>query len=215
MPESVRRESPLADRMRSFAATDGRASDVILSEHPFLGHVNLRGDPASTAFRDAAASALGCPLPREPNSFAAAEGVRTCWLGPDEWLVMCDGEKEKTLADGLRRALAAQVAAVTEVSSGQTVLALSGRRAIDVLAKGCPLDLHPRVFGPGRCAQTYIARAGALILRTGAAPGFELVVRSSFADYFWLWLTAAAADYSWGVVRPAPWKATPCGRLPD
>ena len=196
MPDPVRRESPLADRMpRSSAVADSRTADVIVSEHPFLGHINLRGDPASAVFCHAVRSALGCPPPMEPNTFVDAKSMRACWLGPNEWLVICDGENERTLADSLRSALSGQVAAVTEVSSGQTVVGLSGRRAIDLLAKGCPLDLHPRVFGPGRCAQTYIARADALIIQTSASPSFELVVRRSYADYFWLWLTNAAAEY--------------------
>lgn len=84
---------------------------------------------------------------------------------------------------------------------------MSGARARDVIAKGCPLDLHPRVFGPGHCAQTYFDRAGIMILQTSTAPSFELIVRRSYADYLWAWLTDAASEYGYAVVEPAPWIA--------
>jgi hypothetical protein len=55
----------------------------------------------------------------------------------------------------LRQALANCFAAVTEVSGGQTVILLRGDSVRDMLAKGCPLDLHARVFGIDRCAQSH------------------------------------------------------------
>lgn len=207
MSKRMREESPLVGRkLESLAANASDAAGVIFCERAFLGHINLRGDPGSAAFVGAVRQALGCALPLEANTFVDADAVRACWLGPNEWLVMCDGAKERARADELRRALEGQFSAVTEIGSGQTVVGVSGARARDVIAKGCPLDLHPRFFAPGRCAQTYIARSGVTILQTSAAPSFELIARRSYADYLWAWMTDAAAEYGYAVVEPVPWS---------
>lgn len=206
MSNRMRQESPLVGRkLESLAADASDAADVIFCERAFLGHINLRGEPGSAAFVGAVRLALGLALPLEANTFIDENDMRACWLGPNEWLVMCDGAEEHARANDLRHALEGQFAAVTEIGSGQIVLGVGRARARDVIAKGCPLDLHPRVFAPGCCAQTYIARSGVTILLTSAAPSFELIVRRSYADYLWGWLTDAAAEYGYAVVDPAPW----------
>jgi len=64
-----------------------------------------------------------------------------------------------------------------------------------VLAKGCTLDLHPRSFATGRCAQTGLAKASILISKFDDVPTFEVFVRRSFAEYLALWLQHAGAGY--------------------
>ena len=205
MSERARAQSPLAGRgLETAHASAVEAATVIFCERGLLGHINLRGDPASPAFLGAVERTLGCALPLDANRFVDADDVRACWLGPNEWLVMCDGANEAARAGELRRVLYGQFAAVTEIGSGQTIIGVSGVRARDVIAKGCPLDLHPRVFGPGRVAQTYIARSGVTLLQTSAAPSFDLIVRRSFADYLWSWITDAAAEYGYAVVEASP-----------
>ena len=82
-------------------------------------------------------------------------------------------------------------ASVVELGSGQTTIEISGPRAREVIAKGCPLDLHPRKFEPGRCAQSRLARSLVTLVQVDATPTFELIVRRSFADYLWQWLLDA------------------------
>ena len=68
-----------------------------------------------------------------------------------------------------------------------------------MLAKGCPLDLHPRAFTPGSCAQSLLAKADVLIhLRADDprhGPTFDLYVARSFAHYLWAWLEDAGREY--------------------
>ena len=91
---------------------------------------------------------------------------------------------------------------VTDVTGGQTVITLRGPSARDVLAKGCPLDLHPLVFQPGDCAQTLLGKANVIIRCVDDSPSYELIVRRSFADYAALWLHDAALEYGCAVVLP-------------
>ncbi len=81
-----------------------------------------------------------------------------------------------------------------DVSANRTTLELRGPRARELLEFGCPIDLHPRVFGPGRCAQTLLARANVLIWHVADEPEdtWRLFVRPSFAAYVAAWLADAA-----------------------
>ena len=130
---------------------------------------------------------------------AEAQGNTVYWLGPDEWLLVTGRERRAALEAELRGALAGVRSAITDVSGGQTVVVLRGGHVRELLAKGCPLDLHPRAFDVGQCAQSHLAKAPILIRQLDREPSFEIVVRRSFADYFWLWLEDAAAEYGLAV----------------
>jgi sarcosine oxidase subunit gamma len=84
---------------------------------------------------------------------------------------------------------------VTDVSAQRTTLELSAPRARDVLAKGCSLDLHPRAFGPGRCAQTDLGRANVVLHQVDEGPTYELLVAGSLAAYLAAWLADAMEEY--------------------
>ena len=198
------RQSPLS-RFFGMVGAAIRAEDaaVVISERPFLGHLNLRGDPEDAGFTSAAASVLGLALPTEPNTAAVNGEMLALWLGPDEWLVVTPPSAQTRLLETFEVALDGKHAAVTDVTGGQTVITLSGPRARDVLAKGCPLDLHPAVFRPGHCAQTLVAKANVTIRCVDDSPAFELIVRRSFAEYMALWLHDAAQEYGPYVVPPS------------
>ena len=191
--DPVRRHSPLASAAAATAPAPGAA--VALYERRFLGHYNLRADAGEAARGAALRSALGFDLPLEPNAVAGAGGVTAFWLGPDEWLVMTPYEPDQTPARKIEAALDGGFAALTDLSGGQTVIVVAGPRAGDVLAKGCPLDLHARCFAVGTCAQTLLAKAHVLLFRRERET-FEIVVRRSFADHLWRWLQDAALEYS-------------------
>jgi sarcosine oxidase subunit gamma len=180
------RHSPLAPLAEALAA--GSSDAVALREIRFVAQVDVRADADG-------ASALGLPL--EPNT-TADRGERTLLcLGPDEWLAVGPDGDAPALAAELEAAGAGWVTTV-DLSSNRTVLELTGPLAREVLAKGCTLDLHPRAFGPGRCAQTALARAQVIL--EARDDGFRIYVRGSFATYLATWLLDAMAEYGRGVV---------------
>ncbi len=193
MSETAYRESPLV-QCRVVDRGVNENPGVVFNEYPFLGHLNLRGNPADKSFLKAVKKVLGLALPQEPNTVEQGDELTIFWLGPNEWLIVALPDQQEALLQSLREALAEIFSAVTDVSGGQTVITLSGPHVRDVLAKGCTLDLHPRVFTSGRCAQTLISKAGALIRQRDDA-FFEIIVRRSFADYLWRWLEDAAGEY--------------------
>jgi len=189
----------------------GRPDRLQLAELPYLSMVNLRVDPAGPVAARIAAL-LGVELPTEPNTVVSSAAWSVLWLGPDEWLVVGPDGAAADLVGLLRGLLAGQRGSAVDVSANRTTIELAGPFARDVLEQGCPLDLHPRVFGPGRCVQTMLARAQVVIWRpadgaAGAQAGaqassseevFRLLVRGSFAGYLAAWLNDAAGEY-WAV----------------
>jgi sarcosine oxidase subunit gamma len=186
--ETLRR-SPLAHL--EFPAHSG----VHLREVPFLAQVNLRVDPTSPA-AGRIGDALGAPLPTDPNTVTTVAELLVMWLGPDEWLIVGPDGQAPQLEAQLRSALADQPGSVVDVSANRTTLELSGPAARQVLEKGCPLDLHPRAFTPGTCAQTLLARANVVLHQVDDAPTYRILVRPSFADYLAEWLLDAMGEFA-------------------
>ena len=195
MVEAYLRQGVLDHRHLDARAVDDIGdAGVTLGERRFLGKINLRGQPTKK-FRDAVAGALGIAPPNAPNSAAGDDARTVLWLGPNEWLIVTPPGAEAETADALRAALTGHHVAVTDVSEGRTVIALAGRHARDVLAKGCPIDVHPRVFAPGHCAQSTYGKANVLVHQTSDAPAYDIYVERSFADYLWACLEDAAEEY--------------------
>ena len=201
MSESIQKASPLVrfERARPMLPLSQGDAGVRAWERAFCGHVNLRVDPANPEVLAAVHGILGFALPLQPNSVARNENITVFWLGPNEWLIMVADGAAAAIMSALQRALHGQFFAVTEVSGGQTIVVLRGKHVRDVLAKGCSLDLHARSFGPGRCAQSHLAKAPILLHQLDDDPTFELILRRSFADYLWLWLLGAADEYGFDV----------------
>ncbi|MGH3403544.1 MAG: sarcosine oxidase subunit gamma [Streptosporangiaceae bacterium] len=191
MAEHTDRISPLAGYAGAFAATGGTGAE--LAELAFCTQLNLRLDPKGDA-AERVALALGAPLPSGPNTCTRAGTLTICWLGPDEWLLLGEPDRAAELAARVSGALGKEFGSVVDVSASRTTIRLAGLQARDVLAHGCALDLHPRVFGPGQCAQTLLARAGVLLIADDDG-AWRILVRSSFARYLADWLLDASLEY--------------------
>ncbi|RDU96378.1 sarcosine oxidase subunit gamma [Trinickia dinghuensis] len=189
----ARLESPMIGAQALLDASQAQQSKAFrLRERPFLELVNVRGEANDGAFIAAVESVLGARLPTKPNTIVQGNGYDALWLGPDEWLVRSSEARTPELEGKLRTALGALFASVVDVGSGYTVLEVSGERVRDVISRGCPLDLHPKVFGQGQCAQSHYFKAPVVLIPTGDN-SFDLIVRRSFGDYFLRILTDAAA----------------------
>jgi len=200
MSDSSHQHSPLVERNTEARRRQSPPDPgVTLRERPYLGYINLRGNVSDSAFAEAVRGVIGVDLPSEPNTFSESDDCRAIWLGPDEWYIVTAPGAEATTVDALEQALADRPHAVNDVTGGTATLELHGPRARDVIGKGCTLDLHPRAFGPGQCAQTLISHAGVVIRHVDDTPTFELVVRRSFADYLWIWLEDSALEYGLAV----------------
>ncbi len=187
MPEG--RRSPLEGLLPwSLPATENNPA-VALSELRFAEQIGIRVRAPAPAYL------AGVPLPLEPNRVASMRAVRTLWLGPDEWLVTAPENGAPDLLARITRALAGRSAMVSDLSASRAVIEIAGHEARRLLEKGCGLDLHPRSFGPGHCAQTLFAHLPVILDQLSAAPLYRLLVRRSAARWLALWLIDAAGEF--------------------
>jgi sarcosine oxidase subunit gamma len=163
--------------------------EVALAELRFAEQIGVRVRPPVAAYL------AGVPLPLQPNRVASMRSVRTLWLGPDEWLVTAPEGAAPDLMGRITRALANRQAAISDLSASRAIIEITGARARALLEKGCGLDLHPRAFGPGSCAQTLFARLPVILDQTSAAPAYRLFVRRSSARWLAEWLIDAAVEF--------------------
>jgi len=77
----------------------------------------------------------------------------------------------------------------------RAIIEIAGTHARTLLEKGCGLDLHPRAFGPGQCAQTVFAKLPVIIDQLAAAPLYRLFVRQSAARWLAEWLIDSAQEF--------------------
>jgi sarcosine oxidase subunit gamma len=202
MPDSYLRQSALAHlHLEAMAVDDPGDVAVLMCERAHLGMAILRGAPGDDAFLAAARGILGAALPVAANTVSEGEGVTVLWLGPDEWLVVTPSGEGVALGRALDAGVARHGGIATHVTDSRAVIGVSGPRARDVLAKGCPLDLHPGSFGPGRCAQSLVAKASVLVHQRDDGPGYDLYVGRSFTTYLWRWLADAAHEYGSAVTH--------------
>jgi sarcosine oxidase subunit gamma len=187
------RRSPVAHLSDRLAETSAAGGEVALAETAYTGMVSLRVDPDSPpAVRVAAV--LGAALPAACGDVTGSGSHHALWLGPDEWLVVTTTDAV-ALADQLAAAVGEDRGLALDVSANRTVLELSGPQARAVLEKGCPVDLHPRAFGPGRAVSTTLARVPVLLWQTDDDT-YRLLPRSSFADYVARWLLDAMVEFA-------------------
>ena len=150
----------------------------------FPAQVSLRID------RDRAPEAVAAELPA-PSAWSSSQGGREwLWLGPDEWLVVGPVGSQAEMANELGAALAGTHHSVVEVGSNRAVFDLTGPDRHALLAKGCGLDVHPRSWRAGVCAQTLLARVPVILQERH--DGTRVFVRPSFAGYLAAWLDDAA-----------------------
>lgn len=169
------RASPLAHRAADLERLAERTrGGVTAIEIPFLAQVDLRVDEAT-------ARAAALLVPFAPNTVLRHELRAALWLGPDEWLVVGPDGTAASIVDELRAALHGAHASIVDVSANRAVLDLSGPSALDLLATGCTIDLHPRSWRPGMCAQTLFDRTPVLLEHLPGG-GTRLSLRPSFAD---------------------------------
>jgi len=168
-------------------------------------------DLVQIAVRRSAADAFGAALAGmglsapPPGEVRSAGALDLLWLQPDTYMLVLPRNAPRSL-DALT-----PHAALVDQSDGRSAFTLSGPRARDVLAKGCRLDFHPRVFGPGRVTAGSFAHVTAVIQQlnrdrpaaTSAGRGspvpvdepvFRIIVFSSFAQHIAEWLGHATVS---------------------
>lgn len=141
---------------------------------------------------------LGVSLPTTPNT-AIGQQPRSIWLAPDAWIIVGAVQPISEIE------AAAEDASVlcVDASSTHFVVEIAGASARALIAKGCSLDLHPRVFGSNSAASTWMAQARVQIERIGDAQAFRLYFERNLRLYLRAWFEDALLEFKEAAVAPA------------
>ena len=159
-----------------------------------LAQVDLRLDPAE-------ASRVPFPLPAEPNRVWEDGPNAAIWLGPDEWLITGPPGTAGGLVTDLDQALASEHHSAIDVSANRATFEMTADDRLEIMAAGCTIDLHPRHWQAGMCAQTLIGKVPVVLVEREAST--RIFVRPSYAASLADWLAAAAAGLR-EAIPPAP-----------
>ena len=130
-------------------------------------------------------------FPDGPNTKTVNDGATLMYIGPDHWLLRADLAREDDLTAVLRPEGAPPDISIVRVSDTLAFFRITGSDAPDLLAIGCPLDLHGSRFGPDAASFTECFGLKALVTR--CAGGFDVAVDQSFGPMVADFLTRAAA----------------------
>lgn len=108
---------------------------------------------------------------------------------PDRFLIVATPAQRGELTETLQKDVSQSKGCVhlTDLTSALSALSLVGPRAREVLAKLTPLDLGPRSFPDGSCAETGLAKIHAVIYREDwqSLPAYVLLVSRELGQYGW------------------------------
>jgi sarcosine oxidase subunit gamma len=181
--------------LRAISPLDGRyasAAGVTLSPIAPRTRLALRAGADDLGTIE---TALGFALPRRPKTVTSEGAVSALWLGPDDWLLVDEGEGRDPLA--LESSLAERFAGVAvpfslvDVTNRSVAISLDGPAAEAVVSAGCAQDIRLQTFPVGSATRTVLTKADIVLWRR-AEHRFEIACWRSFSDYVWTLLTVAA-----------------------
>ena len=143
--------------------------------------------------RAACSAAFGLALPMRLGPAAAVGERAALWLGPDEWLLISEGQSVEAVFAALEAGIGDAPHSLVDVSHRQVGLRVVGAQAARVLGAGCPLDLRLRAFPVGMATRTLFDRVEIVLWRR-AETEFRVEVGRSLSP----WLAAALTEAARG-----------------
>lgn len=156
-----------------------------------LGQVTLRSDLADPRLRAAVEAVTGVAVPA-PLRIEGTSVRGAAWMSPDELLLFLPRDEVGPALQRLSAELDGLHHLALDVSDLRLAIRLEGAAAREILAKLCPADLHPDVFGPGAFRRTRLGQVAVGIWLEGQ--GACVVCFRSVADYALRLLRQSAAD---------------------
>lgn len=150
-----------------------------VAEAGLRGMITVRGDLASSKMKKAVKAVTGTPVPAQRR--IEIEGDKAAaWMSPDELLILVPYEEARATVDVLEKALSGEHCLVADVSDARAVFTVAGEKALDVLAKLCPVDVG--TLAEGEVRRTRAAQVAAAFWKSGPDE-FTLVSFRSVAGY--------------------------------
>ena len=156
------------------------------------GHLVIRMSSEKNAdLVSAIQTVTGLTLPTKPLSSTNNGSFIMNGMSPDEYLLLVPNKTEFEVESKLRQLITCHYA-IVNITGGQTVLELSGKRSETILKKSTSYNIHSSAFPIGKVVTSVFAKSQAVIRRTDKQC-FQLIVRRSFSDYLWKWIVDAGS----------------------
>lgn len=172
----------------------GSEPGIVFVERRNLSIAHIVDKSGSQTIAQVVKKETGCALSDKANTATTNGACSVLSLAPGRWLAVSAVHDEGTLAGALRNS----GTVVNDIGGGRTVIRISGRRVRDLLAKGCPVDIHPCVFGPDACAATDLLHIPVIIHNLDYY-SYDVYVSLSYALSLWEWLTDGAGEFGYQV----------------
>ena len=116
------------------------STELMLESLSFIGKINLRIKYDDHESLKMVSEYLNYDLPNSSGEVQGNNETRTAWLGPDEFLIQCTKDETSNIINELTDILGNSFYSLTDVSDYYLTIRLSGKKSIEVLSKGCPLN---------------------------------------------------------------------------
>jgi sarcosine oxidase, subunit gamma len=163
---------------------------ITMREMTGRGMIDLRGLATDKKFMKAAKDVLGLDLPKTPRTTNTWGDMKALNLAPDQWLILCPGDKAQKILAELNAALKSIHSLAVDVSDMRAIIRLEGEHARTTVMKGTSIDLTHGEYPPGTIRRMKFAEVGAL-LHIIEDDVIEIYVFRSYADYAWEFLLKA------------------------
>mgnify|MGYP003951236739 CR=1 FL=1 len=162
-------------------------NNISIEEIPFVGKINLRGNPKDKDFLNDVGSVLEILLPLNPNTKIQNNEFQVIWLSPNEWLISffnynIFNEKIKKLKNKLNH----EKTSTTDISENKTIIRIEGNNVNKLLRKFMVLDIENLLRNNSSVAQTVFIKIPILIIRNHLyqeKQSFDIHINRSHANY--------------------------------
>tara|TARA_B110000483_G_C18081585_1_gene498324 strand:- start:57 stop:662 length:606 start_codon:yes stop_codon:yes gene_type:complete len=137
----------------------------------------------------------GLAFPQSYPTVSFNSETRILWTGPDICIVV---SSDKNIKEKILQVVKEEDFATTDLSHSRAVMEISGKRSIDILKKGTPLNLNSSEFKKNNCANSSYNGISFMVDFTDDKNiTFRLFCLRSFGGSFYHSITDAALEYGY------------------
>lgn len=162
-------------------------NNILIEEIPFIGKLNLRGNPKNKDFLSIIGSILEVVIPLDPNTKIQNKNFQIVWLSPNEWLINFFNQNIfNEILIKLNNKLNPENTSITDISENKTIIRIEGKKINQLLRKFMILDVDKVLNNNTKVAQTIFVKIPILIIRNHdreEKQSYDIHINRSYTNY--------------------------------